>query len=96
MDKGQIAKLAGVAQLNRDSSLMRAERLIAGERKPVRDALCIAALPAIRFDPDMKALFDRLKASESRARSPLVAVMRKMIIILNAIMRNYRATAIDA
>lgn len=46
MDKGQIAKLVGVAPLNRDSGLMRGKRLIAGGRKPVRDALHIADLPA--------------------------------------------------
>ncbi|WP_457585553.1 IS110 family RNA-guided transposase [Ensifer canadensis] len=96
MDKGQIAKLVGVAPLNRDSGLMRGKRMIAGGRRPVRDALYIAALPAIRFDPDMKALFERLKAKGKPGKVALVAVMRKMIIILNARMRQYRATVLDA
>ena len=96
MDKGQIAKLVGVAPLNRDSGLMRAKRMIAGGRRPVRDALSVAALPAIRFDPDMKALFQRLKAKGKPGKVAIVAVMRKMIVILNARMRDYRATALDA
>jgi transposase len=96
VDKGQIAKLVGVAPLNRDSGLMRGKRMISGGRRPVRDALYIAALPAIRFDPDMKALFQRLKAKGKPGKVALVAVMRKMIVILNARMRDQSATTIDA
>lgn len=95
MDKGQIAKLVGVAPLNRDSGLMRGKRMIAGGRKPVRDALYVAALPAIRFDPDMKALFQRLKAKGKPGKVALVAVMRRMIVILNARMRDHSATVLD-
>jgi transposase len=95
LDKGQIAKLVGVAPINRESGLMRGRRMIAGGRKHVRDALYLAALPAIRFDPNMKAVFDRLKAKGKPGKVALVAVMRKMIIILNARMRDYQATALD-
>lgn len=96
IDKGQVAKLVGVAPLNRDSGLMRGKRMIAGGRRPVRDALYVAALPAIRFDPDMKALFQHLKAKGKPGKVAIVAVMRKMIVILNARMREHRATALDA
>ncbi|MFS8049670.1 IS110 family transposase [Rhizobium sp. BR 314] len=96
MDKGQIAKLVGVAPVNRDSGLMRGKRMIAGGQKPVRDALYIAALPAIRFDPRMKAVFEGLKTKGKPAKVALVAVMRRMIIILNARMRDHRATVLDA
>lgn len=95
MDKGQVAKLVGVAPLNRDSGLMRGKRMIAGGRKPVRDALYIAALPAIRFDPAMKAVFERLKAKGKPGKVALVAVMRRMIVILNARMRDYKAMTLD-
>jgi len=95
LDKGQIAKLVGVAPVNRDSGLMRGKRMIAGGRKPARDALYVAALPAIRFDPAMRAVFDRLKAKGKPGKVALVAVMRRMIIILNARMRDYRATVLD-
>jgi transposase len=53
----------------------------------------IAALPAIRFGPDGKALFERLKA---KGKPGKVALMRKMIITLNTRMRQYRATMLDA
>ena len=96
MEKGQIAKLVGVAPLNRDSGLMRGKRMIAGGRQPVRDALYIAALPAIRFDPAMKAFYTNLRNRGKPAKLALVAVMRKMIVILNARMRDHSATAIDA
>lgn len=95
MDKGQIAKLVGVAPLNRDSGKMRGKRMISGGRKPVRDALYIAALPAIRFDPEIKAFYAKLKANGKPGKVALVAVMRKMIVILNARMRDHLATAID-
>jgi transposase len=95
LDKGQIAKLIGVAPLNRDSGQMRGKRMIAGGRKPVRDALYIAALPAIRFDPDIRAFFEKLKSKGKPGKVALVAVMRKMIIILNARMREHHANAID-
>ncbi|KQM35746.1 transposase [Rhizobium sp. Root564] len=95
MDKGQIAKLVGVAPLNRDSGKMRGKRTISGGRKPVRDALYIAALPAIRFDPKIKAFYAKLKANGKPGKVALVAVMRKMIVILNARMRDHLATVID-
>lgn len=96
INKSQIAKLVGVAPINRDSGLMRGKRMIAGGRKPVRDALYIAAMPAIRFDPAMKTVFERLKAKGKPGKVALVAVMRRMIIILNARMRDHRATVLDA
>lgn len=95
MDKGQIAKLVGVAPLNRDSGQMRGKRMISGGRKPVRDALYIAALPAIRFEPDIKTFYAKLRANGKPGKVALVAVMRKIIIILNARMRSHAATVLD-
>lgn len=95
MNKAQIAKLVGVAPINRDSGQMRGKRTIAGGRKPVRDALYLAALPAIRFDPVMKAAFEKLKAKGKPGKVALVAIMRRMIIILNARMRDHVATVLD-
>lgn len=95
MDKGQIAKLVGVAPLNRDSGQMRGKRMISGGRKPVRDALYMAALPAIRFEPDIKTFYAKLRANGKPGKVALVAVMRKLIIILNARMRNHAATVLD-
>jgi transposase len=95
MDKGQIAKLVGVAPLNRESGQMRGKRIISGGRKPVRDALYIAALPAIRFEPDIRTFYTKLRANGKPGKVALVPVMRKMIIILNARMRSHAATVLD-
>lgn len=95
LNKGQVAKLVGVAPLNRDSGQMRGKRMIAGGRKPVRDALYVAALPAIRFDPDIKAFYAKLRANGKPGKVAIVAVIRKMIIVLNARMRDHRATGLD-
>ncbi|MDO9418547.1 MAG: IS110 family transposase, partial [Pararhizobium sp.] len=69
--------------------------MIAGGRKPVRDALYIAALPANRFEPAMIAVLERLKAKLKPGKVALVAVMRRMIVILNARMRDHHATVLD-
>ena len=95
LEKGQIAKLVGVAPLNRDSGLMRGKRTIAGGRQQVRDVLYVAALPAIRFDPEMKAFYQRLKQKGKPGKVALVAVMRKIIIRANARMREYHAAVLD-
>jgi transposase len=95
LSKGQVAKLIGVAPLNRDSGLMRGKRMIAGGRKPIRDALYVAALPAIRFDPTIKAFYSKLRQNGKPAKVAIVAVIRKMIIILNARMRDNPTNALD-
>jgi transposase len=95
MDKAKIAKLVGVAPLNRDSGLMRGKRMIAGGRKPVRDALYIAALPAIRFDPTINAFYTSLRNRGKPGKVAVIAAVRKMLIILNARMRDHAATVLD-
>lgn len=73
---------------------MRGKPMIAGGRKPVQDALHIAALPAIGFEPNIKAFCAKLRANGKPGKVALVA-MRKMIVILNARMREHRATVLD-
>lgn len=94
-DKGQVAKLVGIAPLNRDSGQMRGKRMIAGGRKPVRDALYVAALPAIRFEPAIRTYYAKLRANGKPGKVALIAVMRKMIIILNARIRDGSAPMLD-
>ena len=94
LNKAQVAKLVGVAPLNRDSGLMRGMRMIVGGRKQIRDALYVAALPAIRFDPNMKAFYEKLREMGKPGKVALVAVIRKMVIILNARMREYKTTTL--
>ena len=83
----QIAKLVGVAPLNRDSGAMRGRRSIWGGRAPVRSALYMAAFAGIRWNPVLKAHYQRLRGAGKAHKVALVACMRKLLIILNALIR---------
>ncbi len=87
LTRREIAKLAGVAPLNRDSGTMRGKRMIWGGRAQVRAKLYMSALAAIRFNPQLAAFYRRLLAAGKPKKLALTAVMRKLLIILNAILR---------
>lgn len=87
LDRRQIAALVGVAPINRDSGAWRGQRAIAGGRADVRSALYMATLTAVRWNPVLKAYHDRLKAAGKRPKVALVAAMRKLLVILNAMMK---------
>ena len=78
---------AGVAPFNRDSGQMRGKRAIFGGRGQVRRGLYIAALAAIRFNTVIRTLYDRLVLAGKRKKVAIVACMRKLLTILNAIVR---------
>jgi transposase len=80
----QIAKLIGVAPLNRDSGTMRGQRHIWGGRASVRQALYMATLTAIRWEPLIRSFYTRLRASGKLGKVALTACMRKILVILNA------------
>ena len=84
-DRRRIAALVGVAPLNRDSGKMRGQRTIWGGRAEVRRVLYMATLVAVRFNVVLKAYFERLVATGKRRKVALVAAMRKMLTMLNAI-----------
>ena len=84
----RIAALVGIAPLNRDSGTSRGHRAIAGGRTSVRNVLYMAALTAIRRNPAIKATYDRLRARGTPPKAALVAAMRKLLTILNAILRD--------
>lgn len=79
-----ISSLLGVAPFNQDSGSWKGHRRIRGGRPQLRQILYMAALSAIRHDPDQKAFFTRLRAAGKRGKVALVAVMHKMIVRLNA------------
>lgn len=81
------AALAGLAPFNRDSGTRQGKRFIRGGRGVVRNALYMAALAASRFNPDLKAFADRLKAKGKPAKQILTAVARKIIELANAVLR---------
>jgi len=82
-----IAMLVGVAPLNRDSGTLRGKRTIYGGRRRVRAALYMAALSAVRHNPPLKAVYTRLVAAGKAKKTALVAVMRKLLVTLNALLR---------
>lgn len=84
LDRRQIAKLTGVAPMNRDSGQGRGKRRIRGGRAPVRVALYMATLSAVRWDPLMKAHYQQLRARGKLGKVALVACMRKLLGIINA------------
>jgi transposase len=84
----QIAALAGVAPLNRDSGQMRGRRSVWGGRAALRSALYMAALVASRYNPLIRAYYRRLLDAGKRPKVALVACMRKLLVILNAIVRD--------
>ena len=87
---GQAASLAGVAPFDCDSGQSRGTRHIRGGRAHPRRALYMAATTAIRWNPDLKAFYLRLRADGKLHKVALVAVMRKMVGLLNALLRDDR------
>ncbi len=84
----QIAKLVGVAPLNRDSGQMRGRRQVWGGRGTVRAALYMAALAASRSNPVIRAFHQRLLAAGKPKKVALTACMHKLLIILNAMLKH--------
>ena len=90
LDRRRIAALVGVAPVNRDSGAQRGHRAIAGGRSAVRHTLYMAALTATSWNPAVRALYLRLRGRGRPAKAALVAAMRKLLTILNAIIRDRR------
>lgn len=89
-DKKQIAALAGVAPMNRDSGQWRGQAHITGGRLSVRCALYMATLPAIRFNPAIQSFYQHLRAEGKAPKVAITAAMRKLLIIANAIIQHDR------
>ena len=88
MSRKQIAALVGLAPYDFDSGKLRGHRSIYGGRMPVRNVLYMAALSACRYNPALKTFHNRLAAAGKKPKVILVAVMRKMITTLNAMLRD--------
>lgn len=84
----QIAALVGVAPLNRDSGTFKGRRAIWGGRAGVRSILYMSAMSAIRFNPVIKVFYQRLRAAGKVYKVAVTACMRKLLVILNAMIRN--------
>src|SRR4051795_3644413 len=88
MSRKRIAALVGLAPYDFDSGKLRGHRSIYGGRMPVRNVLYMAALSACRYNPTLKTFHKRLAAAGKKPKVIIVAVMRKMITTLNAMLRN--------
>ncbi|MDH5537602.1 MAG: IS110 family transposase [Betaproteobacteria bacterium] len=84
----QIATLVGVAPLARDSGTLRGKRMVYGGRAPVRTALFLAALCGRRWNPQLKVFYERLIAAGKPKKVALIACARKLLTILNAMVRD--------
>lgn len=87
LDRKQIAALVGVAPLNRDSGTLRGKRSIWGGRAPVRAVLYMAAIVAANHNPQIRPFYERLLEAGKAKKTALVACMRKLLTILNAMAR---------
>lgn len=95
LDRKEIAALVGVAPLNRDSGHFRGRRTVWGGRSKVRAALYMAALVAARRNPVIRAFYERLVAAGKPKKVALTACMRKLLTILNAMIRHQTPWSVE-
>lgn len=88
LNRREIASLAGLAPFNRDSGTLRGQRVIWGGRRPVRCALYMATLSAIRYNPPIQRFYERLKGNGKPSKVAITACMRKLLVALNAMLRD--------
>lgn len=87
LNRKEVASLAGLAPYARDSGMKRGQRRIHGGRASVRTVLYLAAMTAARFNPKLKKVYERLCEAGKPKKLALVAIARKLLIILNSIAR---------
>jgi transposase len=90
LDRRRIAALAGLAPVARDSGAFRGRRMIVGGRAHVRRILYMATVAAIKYNPVIRAFFHRLVAAGRPGKVAVIAAMRKLLTILNAMLRDRR------
>ena len=87
LNRRQIAALVGVAPFNRDSGTLRGKRTVWGGRARVRTALYMGAMVASRFNPVIRDFYQRLLSAGKPKKLALTACMRKLLIILNSMLK---------
>ncbi len=90
LEQKAVASLAGLAPFSRVSGKWKGKRFIGGGRKFLRDALYMPALVACTYNPDMKVVYQRLKGAGKPSKVAITAVMRKLIILANTLVKNNR------
>lgn len=89
LNRGEIAALAGVAPFNHDSGDSEGPRQIEGGRGRLRRVLYVATVAAVRCNPVLKPFYQRLRAGGKRPKVALVAAMRRLLLILNAMLKSH-------
>jgi transposase len=89
LDRRQIAALVGVAPFNRDSGKHQGQRVIWGGRAQVRRTLYMAVVAAMRCNPVIRSFYLHLRAQGKPAKVALTACMRKLLIIMNAMLKHH-------
>ena len=87
LNRRQVAALVGVAPCNRDSGTLRGRRQIWGGRARLRAVLYMAAMVASRFNPVIRDFYQRLLAAGKPKKVALIACMRKLLVILNSMLK---------
>lgn len=90
LNRREISALVGVCPFNRDSGKMRGKRTIFGGRATVRAMLYMATLSAVRFNPAIKSFYDRLMQAGKLHKVAMVACMRKLLTVLNAMLKDMK------
>ncbi len=95
LNRKQIAALVGVAPFNRDSGKMRGRRAVWGGRRQVRPSLYMATIAACRFNPAIQNFYQRLLQAGKRKKVAITACMRKLLTILNAVLKHQKPWRLD-
>jgi transposase len=90
LDEKQVAALAGLAPIARQSGNWKGKSFIRGGRQQVRQGLYMPALVAIRFNADLKTKYEQLIKAGKAPKQAITAVMRKLIILANALLKKGR------
>ncbi len=85
-----VASLSGLAPFSRESGKWKGKRFIGGGRKFLREALYMPALVALRFNPDLKVKYQKLKEANKPSKVAITAIMRKLVILANALVNKNR------
>jgi transposase len=96
LDRRRIAALVGLAPFNNDSGAMRGKRSIRGGRADVRSVLYMATVTAVRCNPQIRPMYERLIAAGKAPKVALIACARKLLTVLNAMMRTNKRWQLEA
>ncbi|PSL15107.1 transposase, partial [Marinobacterium halophilum] len=88
LNRKEIAALVGVAPMNRDSGTRSGKRRIRGGRHRVRTVMFMAMLSSIQCNPVFKRFYEHLKAQGKLPKVAIIACMRKLIVVLNTLLKN--------